>query len=159
VIHPVFINNAQHDNTLDLSHDGLPVGSRTELLLALIIYLLGNVIHAVDDLLSLGRALEILKLHRALGQEELFKGSNDLGKVLLVFRSSAVQSIVYSPCNEVVDHLIDILAQILAVEHLAALIIDDIALLVHNIVVFQNALTGLEVAAFNGLLGLLDSAG
>lgn len=70
-----------------------------------------------------------------------------------------MQSIVYSPCNEVVDHLIDILAQILAVEHLAALIIDDIALLVHNIVVFQNALTGLEVAAFNGLLGLLDSAG
>ena len=69
MIHPVFINDAQHDNALDLAHDGLTVGSRTELRLALIIDLLGNVIHAVDDLLSLGRALEILKLYRALGQE------------------------------------------------------------------------------------------
>ena len=70
-----------------------------------------------------------------------------------------MQSIVYSPCNEVVDHLIDVLAQILTVEHLAALIIDDIALLVHNVVVFQDTLTGLEVTAFDGLLSLLDRAG
>ena len=159
MIHPVFINDAQHDNALDLSHDGLPVGSRTKLRLSLIVDLLRNVIHTVDDLLSLGRALEIVKLHRTLGQEELFKGSNDLGKVLLVFRSSAVQSIVHGSGNEVVDHLIDVLAQILAVEHLTALIIDDIALLVHNVVVFQDTLTGLEVAAFDGLLSLLDRAG
>ena len=58
--------------------------------------------------------------------------------------------------DRVAHHALDILSDILAVEHLAALIIDDIALLVHNIVVFQNALTGLEVAAFNGLLSLLE---
>ena len=50
-------------------------------------------------------------------------------------------------------------AQILAVEHLAALVVNDVALLVHHVVVLEHALTGLEVAALDGFLRLLDGAG
>ena len=52
-----------------------------------------------------------------------------------------------------------LLAQILAVKHLAALAVDDAALLVHHVVVLKHALADLEVAAFDGLLRLLDRAG
>ena len=48
---------------------------------------------------------------------------------------------------------------ILAVKHLAALAVDDIALLVHDIVVFKDAFTGLEVAALDRALRLLDGVG
>ena len=53
----------------------------------------------------------------------------------------------------------DVLLQILAVEHLPALLVDDLALHVHDIVVFQDALSGLIVAALDGLLRVFDRAG
>ena len=53
----------------------------------------------------------------------------------------------------------DLLLQVFPVEDLAALGIDQVALLVHDVVIFQHALTRLEVAALHGLLGLLDRTG
>lgn len=44
-------------------------------------------------------------------------------------------------------------------EHLPALLVDDLALRVHDIVVFQNALTRLIVAAFDRLLGIFNRTG
>ena len=51
------------------------------------------------------------------------------------------------------------LLQVLSVEHLPALLVDDLALRVHDIVVFQNALTRLIVAAFDRLLGVFNRTG
>ena len=58
-----------------------------------------------------------------------------------------------------VDHAVDGGRKILAVEHLLALFVDDRSLRVHHIVIFQHALTGLEVAAFDGLLRILNGIG
>ena len=51
------------------------------------------------------------------------------------------------------------LLQILTVEHLPALLVDDLALGVHDVVVFQDVLSGLIVAALDGLLCVFDRAG
>ena len=56
-------------------------------------------------------------------------------------------------------HRLDIPAQILAVKHLTALLVDDLPLDVHHVVVFQHALTRLIVAALHGLLRVFDRAG
>ena len=58
-----------------------------------------------------------------------------------------------------VDHAADEVAHDLAVQDLAALLVDDLALGVHDVVVLQHVLTGLEVPGLHALLGVLDSAG
>ena len=58
-----------------------------------------------------------------------------------------------------VHHVQDGFLQILAVQDLLALVVDDLPLLVHHVVVFQNGLTGLEVAALHGGLGIFDGTG
>lgn len=58
--------------------------------------------------------------------------------------------------DRVAHHALDILSDILAVEHLAALLINKVALHVHHVVKLERALSRLEVAALDGLLRLLE---
>ena len=45
------------------------------------------------------------------------------------------------------------------IEHLAALAVDDLALLVHHVVVLQHVLADVVVAALDALLGVFDLLG
>ena len=58
-----------------------------------------------------------------------------------------------------VDHAADEVAHDLAVQDLAALLVDDATLDVHHVVVLQGVLPGLEVLGLDLLLGVLDGAG
>ena len=62
----------------------------------------------------------------------------------------------HGAAHELLYHLADGGMEVLAVEHLAALIVDDVALDVHDVVVFEDVLAGLEIPALDGLLCLLD---
>ena len=57
------------------------------------------------------------------------------------------------------QHVVHLGADILTVQHFAALAIDDLALLVHHVVVLQHVLTDLKVAALQLFLGALQRAG
>ena len=57
------------------------------------------------------------------------------------------------------EHVLDGVLQVLPVEHLPALLVDDLPLGVHHVVVLQHVLTGLEVAGLHPLLGGLDGVG
>ena len=61
--------------------------------------------------------------------------------------------------DHLLHHAVDGAAQVLAVEHLLALLIDDLTLRVHHVVVFQDVFPHLEVAALDGLLGIFNGAG
>ena len=50
-------------------------------------------------------------------------------------------------------------AEVLAVEHLLALLVDDLTLGIHDIVVFQHVLADLEVAALDVLLCVFNGVG
>jgi len=56
-----------------------------------------------------------------------------------------------------VDHLEDHLLEVLPGEHLAAPRVEDLALIIHDLVVFEQALADLEVAFLDLLLGLLNA--
>ena len=61
--------------------------------------------------------------------------------------------------DDVVDHRADLLVQVGALEHRAALAVDDLALAVHHVVVLQDVLAGLEVLRLDLALGGGDRAG
>ena len=50
------------------------------------------------------------------------------------------------------NHLIDGIPHALSVQHLAALTIDDLTLLIHNLIVIQQVLTNAEVIGLDLLL-------
>ena len=58
-----------------------------------------------------------------------------------------------------VHHVHDDVLYFQTVQHLLALVIDDLPLLVHDIVILQHGLTGLEVPGFHGGLGLFNGSG
>ena len=57
------------------------------------------------------------------------------------------------------DHILYDTLHIHAVQHLLTLAIDDLALLVHHVVVLQGTLTGLEVSRLHAGLGVLNALG
>ena len=61
--------------------------------------------------------------------------------------------------HRVVEHVLDRLLQVLAVQHLPALLVDDLALGIHHVVVLEHVFPGLEVPGLHLLLGVLDGVG
>ena len=60
--------------------------------------------------------------------------------------------------DDLLDPLADLLGGVVAVEHAAALFVDDHALRVHHVVVLEDVLAGDEVLLLDLLLGALDLA-
>ena len=58
--------------------------------------------------------------------------------------------------NHITDHILDGLLESLALDDLAPPRIEDLALVIHHLVVFQQALSGLKVPFFDLLLRLFD---
>ena len=159
MIHPVLVNDTEHYNALYLAHDGYTVGVEAELLLPFGVNPLGSLAHGIGNRLCLCLAAEGVHRYLSASEEVLFKGCANLVEMLLIFGSAAGKSVVHGGGDKLGYHLMDAVADILTVEHLTAFVIDNVTLGVHNIVVFQNGFTGLEVSALNCLLSLLDSAG
>ena len=76
-----------------------------------------------------------------LAREELCHGREDLLQILVVFGVMLGHAGGDLAGDNGADHVLDMLLQVLAVEHLAALFIDNVALHVHDIVILQHVLT------------------
>ena len=61
--------------------------------------------------------------------------------------------------DELVRHLDDGFVHVAALEHLLALLVDFLALLIHHVVILKHVLTDFVVARFNTLLGVLNLPG
>ena len=159
MIHPVFVHHPEHDDPLQLPHQRQAVGAFPEGGFPGGIDLFRQVFHFFNDLIALGKAAEALDPEGAGAHKQFFKGLEGSVQLLLALGGGAAQAIGDSGGDELPHHAHDLGLDILPVQHLAALTIDDVALLVHHVVIFQDALAGLEVAAFHGFLGLLNGAG
>ena len=67
--------------------------------------------------------------------------------------------ILHLAVDDVFDHSVDGGGQVFSIEHLLPLLIDDAALGVHHVVIFQNILTDLEIAALHRFLRVFNRAG
>ena len=72
-------------------------------------------------------------------------------RVLLALERAADRAL-----DQLGDHLADLLAEVLAHEDALPLVVDDAALLVHDLVVLEDVLAAHEVELFDLDLGLLD---
>ena len=152
MVHPVLVHDAQHDDALKLAHERRAVRHGAEGLLASGVHVRGNGGELFAELLHRHAVMvdDLARPYKETGERR-----DAFGQIVRVLRRDVADRLG----DRVAHHALNILPDVLAVEHLAALRINEIALHVHNVVKFQRALSRLEVAALDGLLRLLERTG
>ena len=149
VIHPVFVYNPEHNHTLQLPHIVAQLGflgfiGLQRQFIDAIGKLLGSVAGEGGACGDIDTAKGLIQRHQAIGIDLAAVFTGDI-------------------CNGGVHHRAEhtehIFPQALTVQHLLPLGVNHLALGVHHIVIFQNALTGAEVPAFHAPLGIFHRIG
>ena len=160
MVHPVLVHDAEHDHALHLAHEGRAAGHEPEGGLLLLIDVEGALEHLFRELVRreacglLGREAQL-----ARHEEEPAEGREDFVYLLYVRMRLGGEALGNRAGDVFLYHPADARLQILAVEHLPALGVYDVALHVHDVVVLEDVLSGLEVAALDRALGLLYAVG
>ena len=150
IVHPTGIDDAQHDLGVELAHQVLAQA------LGLHVVALLNIVQ------NIGRqGLKVLvgELGRIDMAGELHDPLAQALQIALALVAVLGAELLHAAVHGVVHDLGDVIGQVLAVQDLVALGIDDLALLVHDVVVLKDALTHGEVDALDLVLGALDGLG
>ena len=156
VIHPAVVHGAEQHHALKLPHiHAQPRQKR----LALLIEVPRLRLHGADQTILVPVLHHILMGgNKRMPQAQVFQIVRQLLHVPLAgLLADAV--VLHSVVDHAVRHLEDGIVNVLTQQHPTALTVNDLALAVHHVVVFQHVLTNLEVPALNTLLGALDLLG
>src|SRR3954451_4421351 len=149
VLAPALVDDLEQQVALQSAHELL-----TELRLALVVERLGVLAQQALELLAVDR-LVVELLGTEVDLEHLVELDPEALEVPLL---DVVAGRVL--VDEPVDHLGDLLARdrahVAALEHLVAVLVDDLALLVHHVVVLEDALADEVVLLLDLALGVLD---
>ena len=146
----------QHDATLELAHR---LGA--DLLLAAGVGLVGVLLQGLDHVVAVepfgaadlvGHGVEVER-HRP---QLLELG---LQRVEVPLLGEALGGPGDEALDDVVDEAADLVLEVRALEHLATLGVDHVALAVHHVVVLEDVLAGVEVLGLDLALGVGDRAG
>ncbi len=150
MFHPLIIDHAQHDNLLQLAHNRLGI-----FLFPGGITFLGN-LHQRFLKLVAAHSLQIFLFQPAFRCIDCLR-ILDQPVQRPFFRIQFFTCIlVHFRRNNLMHHIHDIIPQMIAHEHLAALRINNLTLLIHNIVIFQHILTHIKIARFHFLLRMFN---
>ena len=152
VIHPLLIDDAEHDDLLKLAHILL-----AEHELTVLVALLGKLFEEFLDLVARER-FEFFLFQLALRRIDLLRILDECVELPLLGIELLVRVLRHLVLDDVLDHREDVLAQVLPAEDLAPLAVDDLALLIHDVVVFEDVLADVKIARFDFFLRVLHRA-
>ena len=146
--HPLKVNHLEEDNSLKLSEH-----IAAHFLFTLVIVCKRSVGKELDNIV-LGYLAKLFgSVFEIIGSgEQACKMSLQTGKVPLIVNGAVDDVKIYAVNDPILNHLKDILVDILAVEDLCSLLIDDSSLCGHNVVVVEDVLSDSKVSALHLLL-------
>src|SRR3954452_16600373 len=149
VLAPALVDDLEQDEALELAHQLGP-----EVLLAVVVGLGDVVAELADQPLAVERVdVEVLDVdRRVVDLLELAPQALEVPVLHVV----ADQVLVAEALDRVADLVARRLRHVLALENPIANRVDDLALLVHHVVVLEDALADQEVLLLDLLLGVLD---
>ena len=150
VVHPAGIDDAQHDLGVEFAHQVLAQALGLHVVALL---------YVSQDIGSQGLIILVGELRRIDVAGELHNPLAQALQVALAIVTVLGAELLHAAVHGVVHDLGDVVGQVLAVQNLIALGVDDLALLVHDVVVLKDALTHGEVDALDLVLGALDGLG
>ena len=154
VLHPLGVHVAQQADALQLAHHGRAVA----LLLG------GEDVHAplvqqVGDVLPFQVVELVGGIVEVGGQAQpVHIMAAQRGKIPVI-GAVAVEEVLAGIVNGLAHHFMQLVGDVLAVQHGLALLVDDLALLVHHIVILQDLFADGEVGRLQLFLGALDGVG
>ncbi len=155
MVHPLLVHNPQEHPAFQL-----PNNLFAELGFLLIIDLMGLL---PDFFLQItgcnGFKIYFFQIQIAFGNQDVLSMGDHRRKIPVIGRRLIAAIRIYNPVGHCIDHIQYVVLQVFAVQDLVALAINDLALLVHDIVILKDRLSSLKVYALNPLLGALDSVG
>ena len=157
VVHPLLVDRLEQDNALQLADLVLVVELRF-LLPVLLFCLLAQ---KLLELLLRRAALREVSLQRDLvvQRDDLAELNVEVDQIPLLRGLLVANQAVNKVVHQRVGHLHHNVAHVVIVQHAAALAVDDLALLIHDLVIFEDVLTDAEVVALDLLLRLLNRGG
>ena len=153
MFHPLVVDDAQHDDLFQLAHD-----AGGELRFARLVVIVGNLFQRLPQLVA-AHGLQLFLLQRAFRRVNPFRVLDQAVQRPFLRIELFVGVLVHLGLDDFLDHIHDALAKLFALQHLAALRVNDLALLVHHVVVFEHVLAHVEIPRLDLLLGVLDGAG
>ena len=155
VIHPAVINNSQHDHLFHFSHavstdfGFLFLIKSVEFRYSIGLQLLScqvmyGILVIMQTLKPVSEALEVLVHHV---------------KIPFLCKLAVHSYRHHDILNQIIHHVQNVILHVITEENFAALIVDDLSLLVHYVVVLENVFTDFEVASFHLLLSVFDGLG
>ena len=153
VLHPLVVHHAEHDDLFQFAHD-----ARRELRLPRLVVVLGDFFQRLAEFVA-AHGLQFFLFQRALRRVDALRVLDQAVQCPFFRIQFLVRVLVHLGLDDFPDHIHDALAKLLALQHLAALRVDDLTLLVHHIVVFEDVLSHIEIPRFHFLLRVLNGTG
>ena len=152
VIHPLLIDDAEHDNLFELAHILL-----AEHQLAILVALLGDLLQFLLDLVA-REHLELRLLEASLRGVDLLRVLDECIELPFLGVEFLVRVLRHLVLDDVFDHREDVVAQVLTEQDLLALAVDDLTLLIHDVVVLEDVFADVEIACLDLFLRVLHRA-
>ena len=150
VFHPLVVDDSEHDDFFKFTHDG-----RGENFFALFVNVGCQSFQTLFEFV----AAEFFKFRnlQTAGRRVNFFGVFDKFVELPLFGIKLfVRVLVEFLLDDVVDHARNVVAKIFAAQNFSTFAVHDFALLIHNVIIFQNVLADVEVARLNFFLRVLN---
>ena len=154
VLHPLGVHIAQQADTLQLTHHGRAIALllggedvHTPLVQQVGDVLPFQVVELVGGIVEVGGQAQPVHIMAA-----------QRGKIPVI-GAVAVEEVLAGIVNGLAHHFMQLVGDVLAVQHGLALLVDDLALLVHHIVILQDLFADGEVGRLQLFLGALDGVG
>ena len=155
VIHPAVVNNPEHDHLFHFSHAVSPdfgflliiesmEFSNSISLKLLCRQIMYSILIIMKALKPVCETLQVLVHHI---------------KIPFLCKLAVHSHRNHDIFNQVVHHIQNVLLHIVTEKNFAALVVDNLSLLVHYVVVLENVFTDFEVTALNLLLSVFDGLG
>src|SRR5262245_46878616 len=152
VLAPALVDDLEDHVALDLAHQ-----LRAELLLPLAVRVERVSDELLDERVPVGRVDALLGqlVERDVGPVEPLHVRDEAREVPLL-REVGVRELLHAGLHRLLDPALHLFREVVALEHAAALLVDDHALRVHDVVVLEDVLARDEVLLLDLLLRVLD---
>ena len=150
VFHPFVVDDSKHDDLFQLAHDFF-----REHCLALLVSVLRQFFQVLFEFVA-AEFFQFRNLQCSDGRENFFRVFNQLVKLPLFGIKFFVRVLIHFLLDYVIDHAANVVTQIFSAQNFFPLAVQNLALLIHHVIILKDVLANVKVARLNFFLRVFN---